>query len=246
MVINDKVVFIPIPKNASWSVEDTCIEYGLDLKYSNVLWENSIKLNVKDKQKHIHSTIENILSTFGKNKDLEYVCIIRDSTDRFVSAWKFFINGMTNELSEESIKKIKNVGNEFIMNFIKNNKNDLINSYNSKSIRSKLLIKLLKELEISDELVIDSNFLKKYSIHIITFLSQYYWITNSVVKVKEFKLDNLKEFEDYVSLKLGIDFKLLHKNENKIDYCGIVKNQELIDFVNEHIDGMIKKTKSII
>ena len=33
MVINNKVVFVPIPKNASWSVEDTCIEYGFDLKY---------------------------------------------------------------------------------------------------------------------------------------------------------------------------------------------------------------------
>ena len=53
MVINDKVVFIPIPKNASWSMEHTCVEYGFDLKYPSKIWENYLKLEDKSTEKHL-------------------------------------------------------------------------------------------------------------------------------------------------------------------------------------------------
>jgi hypothetical protein len=41
MVINDKIAFIPIPKNASWSVEDTCVKYKLDLKYTDGMYKKN-------------------------------------------------------------------------------------------------------------------------------------------------------------------------------------------------------------
>lgn len=244
MIINDKVVFIPIPKNASWSVEDTCIQYGLDLKYPNKLWENSINLETKDPQKHMHTTINNIIDYFGVN--FEFVCIVRNSTDRFISAWKYFVGAMVNEVNNELGEKIKNVGNDFLINFFKENYLTFHNVYNSLETRKTLLKKLVDELGISKEYQIDDEFLKRYSMHIFTFVSQYQWIQNDKVKVIEFNFDNMNEFEEYISKKFDINFKLIHRNQNKLDWCAVTKTPELIEFVEKYIDGALKKNKTII
>jgi hypothetical protein len=80
----------------------------------------------------------------------------------------------------------------------------------------------------------------------LTFISQYNWILNDTVKVKEFHFDRIEEFEDYMSEKLNVDFKLSHVNQTKIDYCAITKTPELIEFVDKYVDGAFKRTKSII
>ena len=245
MVINDKVVFIPIPKNASWSVEDTCIKYGFDLKYRNVLWENSIKLNINNKGKHIHSTVDNLLSSFGNQYD--YTCIIRNSTDRFISAWRFFISAMEAELNDISVSnKIKKLDNSFVIEFIKENYLKLPSSYNSIQSSTELLMILLDKMKIKNNLIIDSNFNHRYSAHIVTFISQYQWIYNNSVTIKQFSFEKLNEFEEYISDKLNVEFKLIHQNKTKLDYCAVTKTDELISFVDRYIDGMYKSNKSII
>ena len=60
MVINDKIAFVAIPKNASWSVELTCKKYDFDLKYPNIVWENMMREGGHQSQ-HIHSKIESLL-----------------------------------------------------------------------------------------------------------------------------------------------------------------------------------------
>lgn len=244
MVINDSVVFIPIPKNASWSVEDTCIDYGFDLKYPNVLWENSIKMDVKNAKIHIHSTIGDIINKFGR--DFEYVAIIRNSTDRFISAWKFFVKSITKDTPNDVALKIKSADNKLIMNFIKENHNDFIKVYSSLETRFNLLVKLIDKLGVSDNFIIDVEFKKRFSIHILTFVSQYQWIYGDGVKVKEFSFDKLDEFEKYMSNKFNIDFKLIHTNKDKLDYCAITKTEELVEFVEKYIDGAHKRVKSLI
>ena len=258
MVINNQVVFIPIPKNASWSVEDACIKYKFDLKYPHVLWENSIRLNKKPNQ-HLHSTIESITYAYGTN--FEYVCIIRDSTDRFISAWKFFIGIMIYEFPlipqrDSVIDKIKNLNNTFVINFIKDNYNDFINVYGVIDIRQKLLSKLLDKMEIMDYYKSDvdfatkytssENFIKKYALHMLTFITQYKWISNPNIKVKQFNFKELHKFENYISEKFNVDFKLEYSNVNKLDYTAVTKTDELIEFVDVYIDGMYKKTNSLI
>lgn len=248
MVINNQVVFIPIPKNASWSVEDTCIKYEFDLKYPHVLWENSIKLNRKPNQ-HLHSTIESLSSAFGTN--FEYVCIIRDSTDRFVSAWKFFISVMIDELPliperDSVIDKLKNLDNLFIINFIKENYNDFKNVYGIVSVRQTLLFKLLEEMDIIGYHKSDATFIRKHALHMVTFITQYKWISDPNIKVKQFNFKELDKFEKYISEKFNVDFKLERSNVNELDYTAVTKTEELIEFVNTYIDGMYKKRNSII
>jgi hypothetical protein len=243
MVINDKIAFIPIPKNASWSVESTCKEYNFDLKYSNILWENTIREN-EQKNKHIHTKVQSLIKTFGDN--LDYVCIIRDSTDRLISAWKFFITQSYQVLDSFTLNKMKSKNNEFIINFIKNNYNDFINAYGDKEIKERVFRNLIDELEFPEELKKDNKFIDRFSLHILTFISQYNWVLNDTVKVKEFHFDRIEEFESYISEKLNVDFKLLHANQTKIDYCAVTKTPELIEFVDKYIDGAIKRKKSLI
>lgn len=244
MVINNCIVFIPIPKNASWSVEDTCIEYGLDLTYPNILWENSIKFGVKNPEKHIHSDINYLIDSLGM--DFEFVCIIRNSTDRFISAWKFFIQEIIQNISEEGSNILKNLDNNFIISFFKDNIYEFKNAYISYETRVNLLIKLLETAGVIQYYNISDEFKKRYAIHIMSFVSQYQWISSSKVKVKEFHFDRLYEFEDYISKKLNIDFKLIHKNKTQLDYSAILKTDELIKFVDTYIDGSYKRVKSII
>jgi hypothetical protein len=248
MVINNQVVFVPIPKNASWSVEDTCVQYKFDLKYPYVLWENSIKLNGKTSQ-HLHSTIESITSAFGTN--FEYVCIIRDSTDRFISAWKFFISVMIDELPliperDSVINKLKNLDNSFIINFIKENYNDFKNVYGVVSVRQTLLSKLLNKMDLIDYHKSDVTFIRKHALHMVTFITQYKWISDPNIKVKQFNFKELDKFEKYISEKFNVDFKLIRSNVNELDYTAVTKTEELIEFVNTYIDGMYTKRNSII
>jgi len=243
MVIDNKIVFVAIPKNASWSVEDTCINYGFDLKYPNTLWENSIKSNTKDVNKHIHSRIHTLIDSFGT--DLEYVCILRDSTDRFISAWKFFIKSVIHSLDNIDEVKLKKLDNNFIIKFIKENYKLYLTAYSSFENRRELLIRLLNDMEI--DCPITDSFLDKTITHIVTLSSQYMWILNDKIKVKCFYLDNLTEFENYMSDKLNVDFKLLHKNDtSNFNDCNVTKTLELINFVETYVDGVYKKTKTLI
>jgi hypothetical protein len=245
MIINDKIAFIPIPKNASWSVEDTCVMYKLDLKYPDALWENSIRMDVKIPTKHIHSTVNQLTDKFGNN--LEYVAITRNSTDRLVSAWRFFISYMEHELNNEFLLgEIKKLDNNFLMEFIKENYYKLTSCYISNKISEDLLIVLIKKMGIDSALNIDERFKKNYSAHILSFVSQYQWISNNQVNVKLFDFEKLNEFEDYISNRLNIDFKLIHQNKTILDYSAVTKTNELISFVDEYIDGMFKKKKSLI
>ena len=245
MVINDRIAFIPIPKNASWSVEDTCVGYKLDLKYPNLLWENSIRMDVKKPTKHIHSTVHQLLDKFG-NK-IEYVAIMRNSTDRLISAWKYFISSLEIGLNNESISnKIKKLDNHFLMEFIKENYLQLSSCYHSVYLSEDLLIVLLKKMGIYDNININDKFKKDFSTHILSFISQHQWVLNDSVKVRQFDFDKLNEFEDYISNQLNIDFKLIHQNKTKLDYCAVTKTDELVSFVDKYIDGMFKRNKSII
>jgi hemerythrin-like domain-containing protein len=80
----------------------------------------------------------------------------------------------------------------------------------------------------------------------MTFVSQYQWILNDKVNVKKFYLDNISEFENYISNALDVNFKLMHVNETKLDYSAVKKTPELIEFVDRYIDGAIKTKKSIL
>jgi hypothetical protein len=245
MVINDRIAFIPIPKNASWSVEDTCIEYKLDLKYPDVLWQNSIRMDVKNPSRHLHFRFHQLLSKFGSN--IEYVSIMRNSTDRFISAWKYFISSMENELNDIHIStQIKNLDNNFLMEFIKENYFKFPSCYKTISLNEDLLMVLIQKMGIESHLNINNKFKKDYSAHILSFISQYQWIQNDTVKVRQFDFDKLNEFEDYISNQLDIDFKLIHQNKTTLDYCAVTKTDELISFVDTYIDGMFKRNKSLI
>jgi hypothetical protein len=243
MVINNKVAFVAIPKNASWSVELTCKEYDFDLKYSNIVWENTMRERGLQ-NKHIHTKVQSLISTFGTN--LDYICITRDPTDRFISAWKFFITQSSEFIDSYTLEKTKNKNNEFIIDFIKNNHYDFINMYAGKNIVKKVFVRLIEELEFPEQLKKNNRFIDQFSLHILTFISQYNWILNDAVKVREFHFDKMWEFENYMSEKFNVDFKLVHVNQTKLDYCAVTKTPELIEFVDKYIDGAIKRTKSIL
>jgi hypothetical protein len=141
---------------------------------------------------------------------------------------------------------MKSKNNEFIINFIKNNYNDFINVYGDNDIKEKVFRKLIDELEFPEELKKNDKFINRFSLHMLTFISQYNWILNDTVKVKEFHFDRIEEFEKYMSEKLDVDFKLSHENKTKLDYCAVTKTPELIEFVEKYIDGAIKRTKSLL
>lgn len=251
MVINNKLVFVPISKNASWSVEDTCVSMGLDLSYPNKLWENYINSKGSVSEKHAHSTISELLQSYGNS--LEYFCIIRNSTDRLVSAWRFFIEAIISELKNDILStKLKALDNSFLIEFIKDNHLLLQNSYNSPNTSGVQALNLLfNKMEITSilksDLKLDDKYLNvRYVNHIITFASQYNWILNNKVNVKRFDFENLKELEDYISNKLNVDFKLTHSNKTLLDYSAVKRTDELESIVEKYIDNINYKKKSII
>jgi len=253
MVINNKIAFIPIPKNASWSVEDTCVDMGLELSYPNKLWENRINSKQKNTDKHIHTTVSQLVDVYGNS--LEYFCIIRNSTDRLVSAWKFFIEAVILELPHnyEAVSiKLKKLDNDFLIEFIKENHLLLQNSYNSPNTSGIQSLHLLfDKMEIlstlkSDLKLEDMYLNERYVNHIITFTSQYNWILSNIVNVKQFNFENLKELEDYIANKLDVDFKLKHINKTTLDYSAVHRTTELELVVEKYIDNINFQKKTLI
>jgi len=251
MVINNKLVFVPISKNASWSVEDTCVNMGLELSYPNKLWENYINLKGSVTEKHAHSTISELLQSYGNS--LEYFCIIRNSTDRLVSAWKFFLEAIISELKNDTLSnELKELDNSFLIDFIKENHIILQNSYYSPNVSGVQALNLLFDKMgitsiLKSDLKLEEKYLNvRYVNHIISFASQYNWILNNKVDVKKFDFKNLDKLEDYISNKLNVDFKLTHSNKTLLDYSAVRRTDELESIVEKYIDNINYKKKSII
>jgi len=228
MLVDNKFIFVSLPRSASTSFYITCLKKGIKIEhYDTIIGLNKIEVDVSDDNEyiadniyHAHERLTSLEKKFGNQYDV--ISVKRDRHERFLSLWKHVIDE-THRIGEHDIFE----------RFTQLDVNDILfyNSENLVNIKDKInIIKRIvdnkKFKDIHPQIVTMVNIL-------ITPVSQYH---NNDPRIKWFDFKKLNELEEWVSNKLGIEFKLEQSNSSKhfnsklrLDETFIKKYNEIYD-----------------
>jgi len=245
MLVDNKFFYISLPRCASTSFMATCIKNEINIQhyqdYLNV--DNQLSALKRDlseidyanfwrEMNHGHEPINLLQQKFGNNYDI--ISVKRNKYDRFVSLWKHILHN-TSYSEDKNILKI----------FKKFDAKDIL---------------FYKDYDLSDDVSVNEiveTFKKKYD---LKELSEYgknmlfilikpysYWHMNNP-NIIWFDFERLHELEEWVSNKLGKEFKLLKINSSKRIESNLILDdefKELYDSIYYKYDE-IKKSKTLI
>ena len=246
MLINNKFIFINLPRCASYAFHISCLRNNFDIEFykSSKLSEVDLKiLKEMDNNKlvinlpHHHERIVFLQEKFGK--DYPTIAIKRDNYETFVSLYKQLIRMLALNQEPDIAKKLQKYSVDDILFF---NKEMTLGSDNS---RENLVNEFIEKLNINSKNQKTQKFMKEF---IRTLISPKSWFHNNDPNIIWFDIDKIYELENWVSNITNTEFKLEKINESsKID-CNLVLN----DTFKKKYDSIyseyntFKKNKSII
>lgn len=246
MLVENKIVFIKIPKNASSSVYKSLVlnNFNVEEGHHYVDLERNKSINRWKLQNqplildNYHQTY-NELDSYFPNKHYKYVGIKRDSTDRFISAWKYMIRKFTD------YPHMYTSYTNSPLDFSEFTTNEVIEFF--KPVATKLysanqeeVIDVIREFFCSNtDEIVNSGFPQI----IRNFQSQYYWGLGKCDLI--FNYEKIDLFEKYITDEFNMDFKLLHVNSSSEINIKLEKTKELIEFVEKYIDSPFKIKKML-
>jgi hypothetical protein len=222
MLINNDLVFLPIPKNASTSIVYSVMKWGIDVDFGSVHMNKTMlsQLNKDSEFWHPHYTVDFLKKNFP-NKEI--IAIKRDSTDRFISALRYMIKRCKLEgvdlkydfenLSEDDIIQI------FTKMFVELNNCDLLVDFTN---LEKIIVKY-----------ISNDYVKFNKMYLLNFTSQYFWGLEDCDRIID--IENLNEFELRIK-QIKKSFNLIKSNASDKVNLKIKKTEKLSIFVNNSID----------
>ena len=248
MLVENKFVFVKIPKNASTSVQNSFFLHNIKVDQGDAEINKRNELNIDRVKNRLenstgdianyHQHIIELYDKFPKEK-YQYIGIKRDSTDRFISAFKYILY------------KIKYKNYKSKVDFFKFNENDLIEYFtpifqnhpykNSNHMEyDENIHNIVREFFCEDD-----EFVKKSSwiMLVKNFQSQYFWGVNELDYIFDF--NNLHIFEEFISKSLNKEFYLVHDNSSKSIDSKIKKTDKIEEFVYKFIDSPFLDKKLI-
>ena len=238
MLVDNKFIFLSIPRTATASFHLTCVRNNLDIKFVNSDKTNQyydLTLSNEDLIKNIghgHERIEDLVMLFGTNYDI--IAIKRDRHERFLSFWKFFI------------KISKTYGND-VYEIVNSLKIEDILSFDPLNLNSLSKINQSIDLFLTNHNLIDK--VDKYFKNLLFLLWEptSTWHNNNS-NIIWFDFNKLNEMEEWVSNKLNKPFKLEYCNSSKCVKSNLIVNDNFIQNYNKMYDSfdLIKNKKSII
>ena len=246
MLINNKFIFINLPRCASYAFHISCLRNNFDIEFykSSKLSEVDLKiLKEMDNNKlvinlpHHHERIVFLQEKFGK--DYPTIAIKRDNYETFVSLYKQLIRMLALNQEPDIAKKLQKYSVDDILFF---NKEMTLGSDNS---RENLVNEFIEKLNINSKNQKTQKFMKEF---IRTLISPKSWFHNNDPNIIWFDIDKIYELENWVSNITNTEFKLEKINEsNKID-CNLILNdtfKKKYDSIYSEYN-IFKKNKSII
>lgn len=216
MLIDNKFIYLSLPRCASTSFLITCLRNNIDFQHFDSFYINNMGSTIDltldneklaDQLLHGHEKITHLKSKFGY--DLPVVGVKRNRHERFLSLWKHLVDltaNLTNLYDPEVSKILSNLDAEDILfykseDLIKEDKVNVINEF-------------IKRSGVS-EFINNRNYEHFRTIGFITInpLSFYH---NNDPNIVWFDYNNLSEFEKWVSDILDKPFKLEKSNSSKI------------------------------
>lgn len=228
MLVDDKFMFISLPRCASKSFTYSCVKYGIKVNHFDPIFDNE---SGSDDITHPHERLTDLIEKFGS--DYPIISIRRNRHERFISLWKQVIN----EVKNRDIAKILQ---KFTVD-------DILYFKESDVLSRESTINLVDDF-------LGRHDLKKYNptylsnLLFILFNPTSFWHNNNP-NIKWFDINNLKELELWVSDMLDMDFKLGKINTSSDTECSLELSEEYINKYN-HIydiyDLSQKNKKSVI
>ncbi len=215
MLIENKFIFLNIPRCASTSFHISCINSGLDIQYYT---EEEIFKKVKrfgeNDHIHVHESIDQLIVKFGVNYPI--ISIKRPKHERFFSMWKHVIG----EAIRYGDKKTADVFTKLeLKDILYYSSEDVVSSKNRHNLITGFLLKNGLDLNEVDERVLTM-------LNVLVIPSSHYHKNNP--NIIWFDFHNLNDLEKWVSFNIGKDFKLENVNSSKTIECSFTINDAFI------------------
>jgi hypothetical protein len=238
MLVDNKFIFLSIPRTATASFHLTCVRNNLNVKFANSDKDNQyydLSLSNEDLIKsieHGHERINDLYMMFGTNYDI--IAIKRDRHERFLSFWKFFIK-MSKTYGNDVYEIVKSFKIEDILSF------DPLNLYSLSKINQSIDL-FLKNHNLIDKV---DNYFK--NLLFILWEPTSAWHNNDS-RIIWFDFNKLNEMEEWVSNKLNKPFKLEYCNSSEDVESNFIVDDNFTQNYNKIYDSFdfIKNKKSII
>lgn len=215
MLVDNRFIFLAIPRCATNSFEKTCLSHNLELDYRPFLLLTKEVRETSTPTFHSHTKYVDYKTMYGDKYPI--ITITRNPIDRFISGWKFVLKEI--DLTNKSLyRQLSQLGNEeFFRLFSKYFKNMKFYENSIYGFAS----------EFTDNFVLTRNLQSKFS---TVLLDNGFW-TNNSKDITYYNLESdIPELEKWVSEECGIDFKMIHMNDTNDITTNLVKNQDFIDF----------------
>jgi hypothetical protein len=223
MLVDNKFIFLSIPRTASTSFHMGCDKSGINIK----------NINNTQTIEHRHETLNDLNIKFGNEYDI--IAIRRNRYERFISLWKHIIDLSKVNYSIELSDRLQTLKLDDIL-FFKNL--DLISAESQYNI-------ILQFSERNNIQPYFDEFMK--NILLILFRPTCFWHHNNA-KIQWFDFGNFIELEEWVSTKTGKLFKMENTNGSNSIECELKLNDSFIERYNSIYDyyDLPKNKKTLI
>ncbi len=241
MLIDNKFIYLNLPRCASTSFHIACLKHKLDIKYfdSRIQSMNPTELEydangeiVADTLTHAHEKLINLKRKFGNN--LPVIAVKRDPYDRYISLWKHIIDELYRVDKTDTFEIFKSLKTDELLFYTSD---DLI-SNEAKYSKIREFFKINKVSE-------SGPYVTAMMFMMMSPTSHYHHHDPSIIW---FDIKELNKLEDWVSNIIGNSFKLEKINSSQHFECQI-KNDDYFkskyDSIYKNYDNP-KVTNSII
>jgi len=241
MLIENKFIYLNLPRCASTSFHIACLKYGLDIKYYDDILHtlNPPKIDkntnneiIADSLTHSHERLFNLKKKFGK--DVPVIAVKRNPYDRYISLWKHIIDELYRVGEIETFEIFKSLTTDDLLSYT-----ELDLSSNDTKYPS--INKFFKRNGVPKT----GPYVTAMIYMMMSPTSHYHNHDKSIIW---FDIKKLNELEEWVSEKLEFDFKLEKTNSSQHFECTITNDEyfrKKYDSIYKNYDNP-KNIKSLI
>lgn len=211
MLVNNKFIYISLPRCASTTFMLKCIKDDrISVQHYTSPLDELVKevdlsqddMTIIRTMPHAHEAVDLLEEKFGNH--YEVISVRRDRHERFISLYNHIIQLIDN-VDKKSSDILRSLSIDDILFFTSN---DISTRLSESNIKEKIVDIFIEK----NGLLKDNQKIKSWLIILFTPHSHYHLHYS---KIKWFDFDKLHELEEWVSNKLGFEFKLQKINTSK-------------------------------
>ena len=241
MLIDNKFLYISLPRCASTSFFISCIRHNFDVKHANSIFDNSYKsipsnsltnMELAYSINHFHETISELKQTFGNDYDV--ISVRRNRYDRFIS----YYNHCIGELYRSGVFVIAETLLQLdVDDILFYRTEDLLN----KESRIELVNTFINRIGYE-------NYNKRLQSILLPIFSPISIYHNNDPNIIWFDFENLNELEVWVSQKTNTPFKLEVFGSSNDYKSKLIHNDYFVKKYNSIYDyyDLFKKQNTLI